>query len=55
MKEKKVKIMTKSEDGNLKKVIEYPSGNKVEIPINKDGLIKWFDDTKLFSNTYTIK
>ena len=27
--------------------IEYESGKRVEIPINKDGSVKWFDDSKL--------
>lgn len=46
------RIFTKAElteDGKsrLSKVIRFGNGKKVEIPINKDGTICWFDDTKL--------
>ena len=42
-----VKTFTSAEDGKLKKVIEYASGARVEIPINKNGSVRWFDDNKL--------
>ena len=42
-----VKTFTKDDNGNLSKVLEYESGAKVEIPINKDGSVRWFDDRKL--------
>lgn len=42
-----VKRFTKADNGKLSKVVEYESGAKVEIPINKDGSVKWFDDSKL--------
>lgn len=42
-----VKTFTKADDGKLSKVIEYESGARVEIPINNDGSVKWFDDEKL--------
>lgn len=42
------KIFTRcNEDHRLSKVIEYSSGVMVQIPINKDGSVKWFDDSKL--------
>lgn len=37
----------KSENGKLYEILEFDSGSRVEIPINKDGSIKWFDDEKL--------
>lgn len=37
----------KADNGKLSKVIRYQSGEKVEIPINKDGSVRWFDDSKL--------
>lgn len=39
----------RTEEGKtrLSRVIEYASGAKVEIPVNKDGSIKWFDDGQL--------
>ena len=42
-----VKTFTKADNGKLSKVLEYESGARVEIPINKDGSVKWFDDGKL--------
>ena len=44
---KTVKRFTKADNGKLSKVLEYESGAKVEIPINKDGSVRWFDDRKL--------
>lgn len=40
-------VSTLCTDGNLYKVIKYRSGNRVKLPINADGSIKWFDDSKL--------
>lgn len=38
-----------SEDGKIKlsQVIKFKSDSRVEIPINRDGSIKWFDDSQL--------
>ncbi|WP_313184734.1 hypothetical protein [Lacrimispora sp.] len=41
------KVFTKAEDGRLSKVIECSTGGRVEIPINRDGSIRWFDDSQL--------
>lgn len=35
------------DDGNMYHGVEYASGNRVKLPINRDGSIKWFDDSKL--------
>lgn len=43
----KVRTYTKADNGNLSRGAEFPSGAKVEIPINKDGSVKWFDDNRL--------
>lgn len=49
---KEVKTFTKADNGQLSKVIEYKSGVRVEIPIYRDGSVRWFDDNKLLkSNT----
>lgn len=40
----KVKTFTKAENGKLSKVIEYEVGARVEIPINKDGSVRWYLD-----------
>lgn len=37
----------KLDDGKLYEILEFDSGSRVEIPINKDGSVKWFDDEKL--------
>lgn len=42
-----VKRFTRADNGKLSKVLQYESGARVEIPINKDGSVKWFDDSKL--------
>lgn len=47
-----VRVFTKVEptaDGKnkLSKMIHFGNGNSVEIPINKDGSVRWFDDSKL--------
>lgn len=41
------KLITKAEEGKLYKVVEFGSGQRVELPANKDGSIKWFDDKAL--------
>lgn len=44
-----IKIL-KADNGKLSNIIEYASGTKVEIPINSDGSVKWFDDDILINN-----
>lgn len=44
---KVVKTFTKADNGKLTKVVEFDTGEKVELPINKDGSIKWFNDNQL--------
>ena len=34
----------KADNGKLSKVIQYGTGAKVEIPINKDGSVRWYID-----------
>lgn len=34
----------------LTRVLAYDNGKRVEIPINRDGSVKWFDDTQLIKN-----
>ena len=47
VKSDKTKVFTRADRGKLSKVIEYPRGTRVEIPINKDGSVRFFDDSKL--------
>ena len=49
---KKVRIIEmkkwiKADNGKVSQVIEFDSGSKIELPLDKDGNVKWFDDTKL--------
>lgn len=39
-----VKSFIKAEEGRLSKVVEYGTGMKIGIPINKDGSVKWYKD-----------
>ena len=39
-----VKSFIKAEEGRLSKVVEYGTGMKIELPINKDGSIQWYED-----------
>lgn len=39
-----VKTSVKADNGKLFKVLRYQSGKKIEIPINKDGSVKWYED-----------
>ena len=39
-----VKRFTRADNGKLSKVVEFGSGARVEIPINKDGTVKWYPD-----------
>ena len=44
--------VTEMGESRLLKIIDY--GNKrVEIPINRDGSIRWFDDSQLIRKTET--
>ena len=40
-----VKRWIRADTGKLSHVIEYESRQRVQIPINKDGSIKWLPDT----------
>ena len=47
MMNKEFTVSTLCTDGSLYKVIKYASGKQVKLPINADGSIKWYDDSKL--------
>lgn len=36
-----------ADNGKVASVIQYSSGNRVSIPLDNDGSIKWFDDSVL--------
>jgi hypothetical protein len=52
---KNSKMFIKTDGRNVYKIIEYESGESVQIPINKDGSVKWFDDEKLLKKTSNIR
>lgn len=35
----------KADNGKLLTVLEFDNGERVEIPINSDGSVKWLEDT----------
>ena len=43
----KMKKWIKADNGKVSQVVEFDSGSKIELPLDKDGNVKWFDDTKL--------
>ncbi len=53
--EKETRTVTRSlltelkENGEVRlaRVLTYDNGHRIEIPINRDGSVKWFDDVKL--------
>lgn len=42
------------ENGEIKlsKIIEYGNGTRVQVPLNRGGSIKWFDDAQLIKPEY---
>lgn len=45
-------VYTKSEttengESKLSKVLYFSNGRTIEFPLNPDGSVQWFDDTKL--------
>ncbi len=39
--------LTSEGKSRMAKIIDYGNGHRVEIPINRDGTVKWFDDSRL--------
>ncbi|MDE7332092.1 MAG: hypothetical protein K2O16_07595 [Lachnospiraceae bacterium] len=39
-----VKSYIRADDGKLSKVLEYGTSTRVEIPVNSDGSVKWYED-----------
>ena len=46
-----MKKWIKAEDGKVTQVVEFDSGSKIELPLDKNGNLKWFDDTKLIKKS----
>lgn len=47
MKTQDVKRIIKADRGKISQVLEWENGARVEIPIERDGSVKFYDDTKL--------
>ena len=47
----KMKKWIKADNGKVTQVVEFDSGSKIELPLDKDGNLKWFDDTKLIKKS----
>ena len=47
MKTQDVKRIIKADRGKLSQVLEWENGARVEVPLEKDGSVKFFDDSKL--------
>ena len=41
---KSMKAWIKADNGKRYKVLEYDNGQRVEIPINQDGTVKWLEE-----------
>ena len=39
-----VKSFIKADRGRLTQAIEYGTGTRVEIPLNGDGSVRWYED-----------
>lgn len=39
-----VKSFIKADSGRLTQLIEYGTGASVEIPLNSDGSVRWYED-----------
>ena len=42
-----MKKWIKAEDGKVSQVIEFDNGSKIELPLDKNGNVKWFDEELL--------
>ena len=42
-----MKKISKADNGKVTQVLEFDDGERIELPLDKDGNLKWFDDTKL--------
>lgn len=42
-----MKKWIKADNGKVSQVLEFDNGERIELPLDKDGNLKWFDDTKL--------
>ena len=45
-----VKSFIKADRGRLTQVIEYGTGTNVEIPLNSDGTVRWYEDKPRLNN-----
>lgn len=46
-----MKKWIKADNGRVTQVIEFDDGSKMEMPLDNQGKLKWFDDTKLMKKS----
>ena len=46
-----MKKWIKADNGRVTQVIKFDDGSEIELPLDKDGNLKWFDDTKLIKKS----
>ena len=46
-----MKKWIKADNGRVTQVIEFDDGSKMELPLDNNGNLKWFDDSKLIKKT----
>lgn len=39
-----VKSYIKVDEGRLSQIVEYGTGKSIEIPLNNDGSVRWYED-----------
>lgn len=49
-----MKKWIKADNGRVTQVIEFDDGSKIELPLDKNGNLKWFDDSKLIKKSKLI-
>lgn len=47
MQTQKVKRIIKADRGRVSQILEYENGARVEVPLERDGSVKFYDDSKL--------
>ena len=46
-----MKKWIKADNGRVTQVIEFDDGSKMELPLDNNGNLKWFDDSKFVKKT----
>lgn len=49
-----MKKWIKADNGRVTQVIKFNDGSKMELPLDKNGNLKWFDDSKFVKKNQVI-